>query len=78
MPREKIDNFVQSRIVQQGMHIYRTTDFEGFGRAKGYGKDRASEKGWESRGKRGVGAIGNIEGAFDTEITVDNLEEAAK
>lgn len=78
MPREEIDNFVQSRIVHQGMHIYRTTDFEGFGRAKGYGKDRASEKGWESRGKRGVGVVGNIESAVDTEITVESLGEVAK
>lgn len=42
MARVDIDAFVQSRIVNEDMHIYRSTDFEGFGRAKGYGVERVT------------------------------------
>lgn len=42
MTRVEIDDFVQSRIVNEDMHIYRSTDFEGFGRAKGYGTERVT------------------------------------
>ena len=42
MARIDIDAFVQSRIVNEDMHIYRSTDFEGFGRAKGYGIERVT------------------------------------
>lgn len=42
MARVDIDAFVQSRIVDEDMHIYRSTDFEGFGRAKGYGIEKVA------------------------------------
>ena len=41
MSREEIDKFVESRIVSDDMHIYRSTDFEGFGRSLGYGTDKS-------------------------------------
>ena len=42
MSREEIDKFVESRIVSDDMHVYRSTDFEGFGRSLGYGKDKSA------------------------------------
>lgn len=41
MSREAIDKFVESRIVSEDMHVYRSTDFEGFGRSLGYGTDKS-------------------------------------
>jgi hypothetical protein len=41
MSREEIDQFVESRIVSEDMHVYRSTDFEGFGRSLGYGTDKS-------------------------------------
>ena len=41
MSREEIDKFVESRIVSEDMHVYRSTDFEGFGRTLGYGTDKS-------------------------------------
>lgn len=78
MPRQDIDNFVQNRIVCQGMHIYRSTDFEGFGRAKGYGEEKANEKGWESRRKKDEEVIGNIDGAVDIKIVVAPVAETTE
>lgn len=43
MSREEVDGFVQSQILSEGMHIYRSRDFEGFGRALGYGEVKAVE-----------------------------------
>ena len=43
MSREEIDKFVESRIVSDDMHVYRSTDFEGFGRSLGYGIDKSIE-----------------------------------
>ena len=40
MSREEVDGFVQSQILSEGMHIYRSSDFEGFGRALGYGEGK--------------------------------------
>lgn len=42
MSREEIDKFVESRIVSDDMHVYRSTDFEGFGRSLGYGSKSVS------------------------------------
>ena len=41
MTRKEIDKFVESRIVSDDMHVYRSTDFEGFGRSLGYGTDKS-------------------------------------
>jgi hypothetical protein len=41
MSREEIDKFVESKIVSEDMHVYRSTDFEGFGRSLGYGTDKS-------------------------------------
>ena len=35
MPRGDVDAFVQHHVVPDGLHIYRSSDFEGFGRALG-------------------------------------------
>jgi hypothetical protein len=40
MSRDEVDSFVQSRILSEGMHIYRSSDFDGFGRALGYGEGK--------------------------------------
>jgi hypothetical protein len=55
MERVEIDDFVQSRIVNEDMHIYRSTDFEGFGRAKGYGIEKVTVTADSADGAETVG-----------------------
>ena len=46
-----MDAFVQTKILTDGMYVYRSTDFEGFGRALGYGEQKPDDKGWEPKKK---------------------------
>lgn len=43
MTRDNIDDFIKNKILSTDMYMYKSSDFEGFGRALGYGTENVSE-----------------------------------
>mmetsp|Transcript_5119 Transcript_5119/g.5253 ORF Transcript_5119/g.5253 Transcript_5119/m.5253 type:complete len:325 (-) Transcript_5119:61-1035(-) len=43
MSRDDVDDFIKNKILSDDMSLYKSTDFEGFGRALGYGTENISE-----------------------------------
>jgi hypothetical protein len=77
MSRDDVDDFIKNKILSDDMYMYKSSDFEGFGRALGYGTENVSENVSEN-GSENVASIENKSKNVSNKTVEPSLEIGSK
>jgi hypothetical protein len=75
MSRTDVDDFIKNKILSNDMYMYKSADFEGFGRALGYGTENTSENKPENPSKNMINTVPKNKDCLENAASIDDKSE---